>query len=75
MDDGPMYEAEIVGDRCTVRATIDETEDGLRYGMLAAEPNEGQLRQYAVRMEVADWDRLIVIATEARRRLTEGGAA
>lgn len=73
MDDGPVYEAEIVGDRCTVRATIDETEDGIRYGMLAAEPNVGELRQYAVRMEVADWDRLIAIATEARD-LLDGGA-
>jgi len=74
MDDGPMYEAEIVGDRSTVRATVDVTDAGRRTSMLAAEPNEGPLHQYAVRMEVADWDRLIAIATEARRLLIEGGA-
>lgn len=74
MDDGPMYEAELVGDRCTVRATVDVTDDGRRASVLAAEPNEGPLHQYALRMAVADWDRLIAIATEARRLLIDGGA-
>jgi len=73
MSDAPRYEAEIAGDRCTLRATVDTTEDGVTYGAMAAEPNEGPLRQYVVRMTPADWDRLAEIATEAATVMRQEG--
>lgn len=65
--DEPIYEGELVGRDITLRATVDVTDDGEPFSMLAAEPNEGLLRQQVMMMEPDDWLQLAVICVEVAK--------